>query len=375
MMREEFPACDTQPESNDTMDMNRRMGRFPFHIHPACRMHSLIVLATLGCVAGSVTFSQQIQPAAPTATGAAPASTPAEEDWGKLAVDREVMPHLMFGMLQATDQTDTFTRELRRVEWRPGDPIDLWVIRPNGVAKPKVVLYLYSYPSDTSRFRDDRWCQRAVSHGLAAVGFVSALTGQRFANRPMREWFVNQLEEAMGSSTHDVQLIIDYLQTRGDLSTDHVAMFGQGSGASIAILAASVDPRIDTLDLLNPWGDWPDWLKTSPVVPDAERATYLAPEFLAKAALVEPMTQLPRLEGRRLRVQQILDDPDNPPAARDKMAQAVPAGDLVQFKDRQAHERAWMANGLTGWLAQQLGAQPAAGTSGTASLHPQAGNP
>jgi hypothetical protein len=285
------------------------------------------------------------------------------------------MPLLVNGFLQISDQTDTFTRELRRVQWRKGDPIDLWVIRPRGVPKPKVVLYLYSYPSDTDRFRNDGWCNRVVSHGLAAVGFVSALTGQRFANRPMREWFVSQLEESMGASTHDVQLIIDYLQTRNDLSTDHVAMFGSGSGGAIAILAASVDPRIDTLDLLNPWGDWPDWLRASPVVPDAERAKYLTPEFLARAALVEPMTHLPQLEGRRLRVQQVLDNPDNPPEARAKMAQAVPAGDLVQFKDRQAHERAWMANGLTGWLAQQLGAQPAAGSGAAAPVGSQAGHP
>ena len=40
-----------------------------------------------------------------------------------------------------------FTRELLQVQWRMADPIDLWVIRPVGVAKPPVVLYLYSYPS------------------------------------------------------------------------------------------------------------------------------------------------------------------------------------------------------------------------------------
>jgi hypothetical protein len=359
------------------MDADNKMGRFSLRALTPDFVRCLPALAALTLITGSVAFAQQNQPAAPMPTAAAPPSAPSApatngEDWGKLAVDRKIMPHLVNGMLQATDQTDTFTRELRRLEWRPGDPIDLWVVKPRGVAKPKVVLYLYSYLSDTDRFRNNGWCDRVTSHGLAAVGFVSALTGQRFANRPMREWFVSQLEESMGTTTHDVQLIIDYLQTRNDLSTDHVAMFGQGSGAAVAILAASVDPRIDTLDLLNPWGDWPDWLKSSPVVPDSERANYLTPDFLAKATLVEPMTHLPLLGGRRLRVQQVLDDPDDPPAARDKLAQAVPAGDLVRFKDRQAHERAWMGSGLTGWLAQQMGAQPAAGAGGTASLNPRA---
>jgi len=45
--------------------------------------------------------------------------------------------------------------------------------------------------------------------------------------------------------------------TRGDIDMDHVGMWADGSGAAIAILAASVDPRIKALDLLDPWGDWP----------------------------------------------------------------------------------------------------------------------
>ena len=36
-----------------------------------------------------------------------------------------------------------------------------------------------------------------------------------------------------------------------------------GSGAAIAILAAAIDPRLKALDLVDPWGDWPDWLAKS----------------------------------------------------------------------------------------------------------------
>jgi hypothetical protein len=75
-------------------------------------------------------------------------------------------------------------------------------------------------------------------------------------------------------------------------------MFGQGSGGTIAILSASVDPRIKALDVLDPWGDWPDWLAKSPQVPDAERAAYLKPEFLAKVAPLDPVVWLPKLTDR-----------------------------------------------------------------------------
>jgi len=98
----------------------------------------------------------------------------------------------------------------------------------------------------------------------------------------MKEWFISELQESMGSTTHDVQLIVDYLAARQDLSADQVAIFGQGSALRSPFLAAAADPRIRVLDLLNPWGDWPDWLKTSPVVPDEERARYLTPSSLKR---------------------------------------------------------------------------------------------
>jgi hypothetical protein len=307
-------------------------------------------------------FAQAAQPAPAAAVAPAgpdrglPNQKPAitTEDWAKLPVNRTVMPLLVSGFVMGKSETPVYTRELVRLQWRPVDPIDIWIVKPRNIQKPRAVLYLYSFPSNDDRFRDDSWCLAATHDGLAAVGFVSALTGDRFRGRPMREWFVPELQESMGSSTHDVQLIIDYLARRGDLSVDRVGMFGQGSGGAIAILAAAADPRIWAVDLLNPWGDWPDWLKSSPVVPDSERSSYLTPEFLQKTASVEPIAYLPLLKDRALRVQQVMDYPNTPPVARDKIAEAVPGGELVRYKDRAAHAEAWKTAGLTGWLAQQL---------------------
>ncbi|MGO9336294.1 MAG: alpha/beta hydrolase family protein [Terracidiphilus sp.] len=286
---------------------------------------------------------------------------PAKEDWTNVKVDRSVMPMLIGGMpFGGVYETPNFTRQEVRLQWRAGDPIDIFVVMPRGVEKPHVALYLYSFPSDIDHFRDDSWCLAATQHGLAAVGFISALTGERIrAPRPMREWFIPELQESMAKSTHDVQLIIDYLERRGDLNVDGVGMFGQGSGGAIAILAAAADPRIRAIDLLNPWGDWPDWLKSSPVVPEEQRSTYLTPEFLEKASYVEPITSIPALKDRAFRVQQIMDYPNTPPAARDKIAAAVPSNELVQYKDRAAHAEAWKTSGLSGWLAHQL--QPESG--------------
>jgi hypothetical protein len=329
--------------------------------------NSLLISSFLFVIAGNCWAQQTNVPATPAVptNGAESVAAPATispkptpvEDWTKLAVDRSMMKTLVNGAPLANMETAKYTRELVRMEWRYGDAIDMYIVKPKGVEKPRVVLYIYSFPSDTDRFRDDGWCTRATSQGLAAVGFASALTGDRFRNRPMKEWFVSELQESLGSSAHDVQLILDYLGKRDDLSAKEVAMFAQGSGATIAILAAAADPRIRALDLLDPWGDWPDWLNLSPALNKDERPNYLTPEFLKKVSMLDPVSYLPQLQDRALRVQQIMIDPVTPPAARDKIAAAVPPGDLVQYKDAEAHREVWRASGISGWIAVQFLAQ------------------
>jgi len=73
----------------------------------------------------------------------------------------------------------------------------------------------------------------------------------------MKEWFVSDLEHSLVGTTHDVQMVINYLASRGDFDMSRIGIFGEGSGGTIALLAASVDARIKAVDVLDPWGDWP----------------------------------------------------------------------------------------------------------------------
>ena len=239
-----------------------------------------------------------------------------------------------------------FTSELLRIQWRVADPIDLYVIKPHGVKNPPVVLYLYSYPNDTDIFRDDGWCKRATQGGFAAVGFVSALTGQRYHNRPMKEWFVSELQESLGTTVHDVQMVLNYLEKRGDLDMGHVGMFGQGSGGAIAVLAAAGRSPHLRVDLLNPWGDWPDWLKYSRQVPESERAAYLTPEFLKRVENLDPVRYLPKLKLKGLRVHAGDGRPRHPAHREREDCGPVPHPEqLVQYKDLAAYREA-LASGL-----------------------------
>ncbi len=197
----------------------------------------------------------------------------------------------------AREEQPEFVRQTIRVQWRAHDPIDLYVIRPKVAGKVPVVLYLYSYQDTDDRFRDNGWCKRATADGFAAVGFVSDLTDYRFRFRPLKQWFVSELAESVGGTVHDVQFLLNYLAGRGDMDMDRVGMFGKGSGASIAILAAHADPRIKTLDLLDPWGDWPEWLKESPLVGEDERSKFLTPEFLKSVTTLDPVAYLPSLKN------------------------------------------------------------------------------
>jgi hypothetical protein len=284
---------------------------------------ALLIATAVFCLA--LTCAAQFIPASPPI--ADPNDTRFDavtEDWTSPALTKShlrAVPPISSG----GNDLPSCTLEIVRVQWRWGDPIDLYVMKPKNVKKPPVVLYLYGYRSESDRFRQASFQQAATREGFAAVGFVSALTGQRYHDRPLKQWFVSELPESLAVSAHDVQMVLDYLATRGDLDMDRVGMFAQDSGASIAILASAVDPRIKVLDAVDPWGDWPDWLAASPAVPETERAAYSKPEFLKKVAPLDPVEWLPKVQAKKFRLQDAIFAPTTPKVAKEKMRAAVTA--------------------------------------------------
>jgi hypothetical protein len=256
-----------------------------------------------------------------------------------------------------TDDFPEFTRELVRVQWRDADPIDLYIVRPAGVSRPPLVLYLYGYPREAVRFLDPNFCKTVTKNGYAAIGFSSMLTGQRYHDVPMKEWFVSDLQHSLAGTTHDVQMVLNYLASRGDFDMSRVGIFGEGSGGTIALLAASIDARIKAVDVLDPWGDWPSWLSASRVVPQNERAYYTSADFLKEIAPFDPVVVLPKLNPARLRVQQSLwDSGEMPAASRERIAGTVPAGArLAQYRDIHDYsEKVGMNGMMLNWIYTSL---------------------
>jgi hypothetical protein len=303
--------------------------------------------------------AQQLQPASP------PVANPndhrfegVKEDWTTPSLKgSDLRP--MRPLLGSTDEEKAYTLELLCLQWRWGDPIDVYLIKPNGVKKPPVIIYQYGYPYDTDSFRDERWDNAVTKDGFAAVAFVTALTGHRYHDRPMKEWFVSELQESLATSAHDVQLVLDYLGHRGDLDMNRVGLFTQGSGATIGILTSAVDPRIKVLDAIDTWGDWPTWMATSPFVPEEERSAYVKPDFLKKVALLEPIDWLPKVQAKKFRFQQTDWDEDTPAACRKKLRDAVPASATVTlYKTEGQYSAAMFGNQQLDWIKNALRSLP-----------------
>ncbi len=252
-----------------------------------------------------------------------------------------------------------YTEEMVRVQWRLGDPIDLYVIKPSGVKNPPVILYLYGYPTDTEVFRREAYDELVTKNGVAAVGFVSALTGHRYHDRPAKQWFLSEFQECLATSAHDVQMVLNYLAARGDLDMNRVGMFAQGSGASIAILASAVDPRIKVLEALDPWGDWPTWLAISPFVPEDERADYVKPECLTKVSTLEQVQWLPKIQAKKFRLDIEIFDTNTPKAVKEKLRAAVPTGASVElYKNMDEFKVAFQDGKNLEWIQHELQSLP-----------------
>ena len=286
------------------------------------------------------------------------------EDWTTPSLSTSHLHPVLPLLLPVDDTHAGYTVQLIQLQWRWGDPLDVYLIKPSGVKNPPVILNLYGYPADTDPYKNELFQKALIKDGFAAVGLVSALTGHRYHDRPLKQWFLSELQESLATSAHDVQMLLNYLTARGDLDMSRVGMFGQGSGATIAILASAADSRIKVLDVLDPWGDWPTWIATSPFVPQDERPDYVKPEFLKKAATLETLEWLPKIQAKKFRFQQLLFETDTPTAVKEKLRAAVPAGTpVVLYKTLDDFKAAFPYSTNLAWMEHELRSLPEPGAT------------
>jgi hypothetical protein len=285
-----------------------------------------------------------------------------QEDMSTITLDSSAL----FPVRPALGQTDDdplkfFIRERWQLMWRPADALDVYICKPRSatITKLPVILYLYGFPSDTERFKGDAWCEMTTKGGFAAVGFLSANTGHRLDTRPVGTTFFNDFQTSLGATVHDVQMLLNYLATRDDLDMSRVGMFGQGTGASIGILASAADPRIKALDLLTSWGSWPEFFATTPALAKNKRDQFTASEYLAKVAKLDPIKWLPQIKAKSLRMQDVRGQGPMTDALLDDMEAAAPGTAVIRkFGDQSAFASHTPYGVIASWLEERLQPNP-----------------
>jgi hypothetical protein len=103
-------------------------------------------------------------------------------------------------------------------------------------------------------------------------------------------------------------------------------------------------------------------MATSPFVPEDERASYIKPEFLKKAAALEPVESLPRIQAKEFRLQDAIFDSITPRAAKEKLRAAVPGNaSVVIYKTPEDFNAVVRHHQELDWVKNELRALPNSG--------------
>jgi hypothetical protein len=113
-------------------------------------------------------------------------------------------------------------------------------------------------------------------------------------------------------------------------------------------------------------------MATSPFVPEEERAEYVKPEFLKKAAALEPIDWLPRVQAKKFRLQDATFELNTPKAAKENLRSAVPPGATVVIYKTPEEFNALVRDkkGLE-WIQRELRSLPDTGAASSAALQKQ----
>jgi len=165
---------------------------------------------------------------------------------------------------------------------------------------------------------------------------------------------------------------LNFLSTQDDLDTTKIGMFGAGSGGTIAILSAATDSRIQAIDLLDPWGDWPDWMAKSSIIPENERSNLTKTDFLQEIDWLDPVRWLPQLRLQHLRIEHVLDDEVTPLVAKNKMESLAPKiATVVRYDNTGEFFHSVSGGRIFQWLKDTL--RPSAQPQNFSKQKPQEG--
>jgi len=90
-------------------------------------------------------------------------------------------------------------------------------------------------------------------------------------------------------------------------------------------------------------------------VPVDERADFMKPEFLKKAAVLETLDWLPKIQARKFRMQQTMFEPVTPAPVKAKLRAAALDGTFFTFYKTMPEIKAAFPNGVNlEWMEHEL---------------------
>ncbi|MGC9317657.1 MAG: alpha/beta hydrolase family protein [Armatimonadota bacterium] len=222
-----------------------------------------------------------------------------------------------------------------------GEHVPAVLIRPTGVERPPVVLFLHGLGGDKGQAR--LAAMLLAPQGVAVMAIDAALHGDRAVEGPGIGRQLAADLQALVRTVIDNRRAIDYIHTRGDLDPDRLVLMGASMGAILGSIVAAVDERIDAAVLLVGGGGWERILEASEhPAAAALRESGLSGE--GSLAQLDPVHFVGHISPRPVLMVNGTQDRIIPPEAAEALHQAA----------QQPKEVLWYEGGHVGMPPQTL---------------------
>ncbi len=238
------------------------------------------------------------------------------------------------------------------------------LLRPKKAERPPCVLFLHGYGGSKEQAR--MIAALLIPRGIAVFAIDAVMHGERA--EPGRELLSPELMQGgrpIVRTVIDNRRGIDYLETRGDIDVERLAMLGVSMGGIFGSILAAVEPRIDAAALIVAGGRWDLLLANSPH-PRAQKLQQLGiqSEVVQQAMrVVEPVNFVGHIAPRPVLMVNGEQDQIIPRVCAEALHEAAnEPKQVIWYEDGHVGMTPEVVGQVIEWLAKQCGvaaAQPA----------------
>lgn len=223
---------------------------------------------------------------------------------------------------------------------------DAYLVLPTGAKRAAAIIWFHWLESGAPTSNRTEFLDEAKS--LAHGGVVSLLVD---GTLPWKEP-PTSIAHDVAAVEHEVKMLrrgVDLLTARPEVDPDRVAAVGHDFGSMYCSLMLGADERVKALVMMTPTAHWADWFYRYWRIRDPEA------EYLSAMAPLDPVTWLPRANGRPILLQFSANDRFVPTDVAREITDAAGASAENKTYD-DGHELGDEARiERDAWLAKELG--------------------